>query len=63
MPVEPVTAAVEDFSRANGLPAASVYKLLDEGEIASVRIGRRRLVVLQSYREMIARRLDSAGGN
>jgi hypothetical protein len=50
-----IAAPVNDVSRISGLGVSSIWKLLHEGEIKSVAVGRRRLVVLSSYYDFIER--------
>jgi excisionase family DNA binding protein len=48
-----ITAPVEDFSRLTGLGVSTVWRMLNEGMLESIRIGRRRLIVLSSYYRLI----------
>jgi excisionase family DNA binding protein len=50
-----VTASIQDFIRISGLGNTTIYKLLNEGEIESVSVGRRRLIVIDSYHRYLAR--------
>jgi hypothetical protein len=52
-PAIPITASVKDFCDLSGLPRRSVYTLLKLGALRSIKIGKRRLIVLESYRELI----------
>jgi Bacterial RNA polymerase, alpha chain C terminal domain len=54
-----ITAPVKDLSRISGLGVSSIWKLLHEGQLKSVAVGRRRLVLLESYYDFIER--QSAG--
>ena len=55
--IEPVTVTVPVALRISGLGRTKFYQLLADGEIQSVRIGTRRLVVFASLR---ARLTDNA---
>ena len=50
-PPDPIFVSVKEAARILGLTTWTVYKLLDEQEIASQYQGRRRLVVFTSLRE------------
>ncbi len=47
--------SVPDFLRAAGIGRTKLYELLGTGQLASITIGRRRLIVVDSYRELIGR--------
>ncbi len=51
----PLTATVEQFKRLSGLGRMSIYKLIKTGDLRSVLICGRRLIVMESYRDLIAR--------
>lgn len=54
---------MHEVGDALGLNRAQAYKLLQAGEIESVRIGRRRLVPLESLRAYVERlRAEAAAG-
>jgi len=48
-----ITAPVEEFSRLTGLGVSPVWKMINEGVLESIRIGRRRLIVVASYDRLI----------
>jgi excisionase family DNA binding protein len=50
-----ITATVPEFLRLSGLGNTKTYELISKGELKSVRIGRRRLIILESYRDLIER--------
>ena len=52
-----ITAPVGEFCRLSGLGRTKVYELLGAGTLASITIGKRRLIVLDSYRKLIERQL------
>jgi hypothetical protein len=56
MDQSPITASVAEFCRLSGIGRSSAYQMIANGSIDSVTIGRRRLVILDSYRRLIARR-------
>ena len=54
---EIITATIPEFRRLSGISRSRIYELLDRGEIESVHIGARRLIIIDSYRRLIKRRL------
>jgi excisionase family DNA binding protein len=54
---EPITLRIADFCAASGLSRPTVYRMLGRGELESITIGTRRLIVMDSYRRLIARQL------
>jgi hypothetical protein len=52
-----ITAPIGEFCLISGLGRTKTYELLDSGELKSIKVGKRRLVVLDSYREMVQRKL------
>lgn len=51
--METVTCSVNDAAKAIGIGRVTLYKLIDQGKIESVRIGGRRLVKIDSIRRLI----------
>jgi excisionase family DNA binding protein len=51
-----ITATIPEFCRMTGIGRSSVYELISEGAIDSVTMGRRRLIVIESYRALVARK-------
>jgi excisionase family DNA binding protein len=51
----PITAGIVDFCRITGIGRSTAYKLLANGDLKSVKIGRRRLIIIDSYRRLIAK--------
>ena len=50
-----ITATIRDFSRISGLGRTSIYQLIDAGDLQSVKIGKRRLVIVASYLDLLKR--------
>jgi excisionase family DNA binding protein len=48
-----ITAPVDKFCGLSGLGKNTVYQMIGDGRLASIKIGRRRLVVVDSYRRLI----------
>jgi predicted DNA-binding transcriptional regulator AlpA len=55
-----ITATIPEFRRLSGISRSRIYELLDCGEIESVHIGARRLIVLASYKALIERQRAKA---
>jgi hypothetical protein len=50
-----ITAPVGEFCGISGLGRTKVYELIGDGSLDSITIGKRRLVVIDSYRRLIER--------
>jgi excisionase family DNA binding protein len=57
LPLPPATDAItapgDKFCGLSGLGKNTVYQMIGDGRLASIKIGRRRLVVVDSYRRLI----------
>ncbi|WP_374294514.1 helix-turn-helix domain-containing protein [Sphingomonas sp.] len=51
--MQPITCSVNDAARAIGIGRVTLYKLMTEGKIDSVLVGRRRLVKVESIRALV----------
>jgi excisionase family DNA binding protein len=60
-PQEVITATIPEFGRVSGLGRSKIYKLIDEGTLKSVKIGKRRLIFVPSYRQMVEEQLAGHG--
>jgi len=56
-PVEPIAVAIPEAARLAGIGRSTVYPAIMRGEIESAVIGRRRVVILASLREWVARQV------
>jgi excisionase family DNA binding protein len=54
-----ITAPVDKFCVLSGLGKNTIYQMIRDGRLTSIKIGRRRLIVLDSYRRLI--REEQAG--
>lgn len=54
-PSMPACLSVEDTALQLGIGRTSVYALIKEGKLGSVKLGRRRVVPLQAITEMLQR--------
>lgn len=55
IPTDQITAPVNEFARLSGLGISTVWGMVRRGELDSIAIGRRRLVVIESYHRLIER--------
>ena len=55
MNTDRITAPVGEFCRLAGIGRTLCYAMLADGRLASILIGKRRLVVLDSFRQLIER--------
>jgi len=58
----PLLLSVEAAANAAGVSRSVFYEKLLAGEVASVKIGRRRLVARKSLEEYVERLLEQAAG-
>jgi hypothetical protein len=56
------TAGVREFQKISDLSHASVYRLINSGDLKSIRIGRKRLILLDSWHQLIERRAAEERG-
>jgi hypothetical protein len=52
-----ITASIPDFCRLSGIRRSMTYVLLDEGKLKAVKVGKRRLIVLDSWRRLVEEQL------
>jgi hypothetical protein len=50
-----ITATIPRFREISGIGRSKIYEMLDAGELESVHVGTRRLIVVDSYRRLLAR--------
>jgi hypothetical protein len=55
-----ITAPISEFCRLSGIGRTRVYELIGDGSLDSITIGKRRLIVLDSYRRLIEQQRASA---
>jgi excisionase family DNA binding protein len=51
--VEPVATSVNDAAKALSLGRTSIYALIKQGRLETVKLGRRTLVTVQSIRSLV----------
>jgi predicted DNA-binding transcriptional regulator AlpA len=51
------TVSINDFVALSGLSRMSIWRLTQSGELRSFKSGKKRLIVLSSWNEYVARRL------
>ena len=50
------TTSITEAAKALGLGRTSIYALINEGRLESIKIGRRRLVKVESIRQLLEAR-------
>jgi len=50
-----ITAPIPEFCILSGLGRTKVYALIGTGELESIAVGKRRLIIIDSYRRLIER--------
>lgn len=58
VPSDIITCPVTEFCRLTGLGLTKTYELIGTGELESVTIGKRRLIVMDSWRAYVAAHLS-----
>jgi hypothetical protein len=58
-----ITSTVPHFLRQADIGLTKLYELINSGEIQSIKIGKRRLIVLESYRDFIKRQTQTKGAS
>ncbi len=52
--MDPLTITINDARKAIGVGRTTIYSLIANGQIETVKIGRRRLVRVESIRQLVA---------
>jgi hypothetical protein len=50
-----ITAPISEFCKLAGIGRSLVYEMIGDGRLDSILIGKRRLVVIESYRRLVER--------
>jgi hypothetical protein len=50
-----ITATIPRFRELSGIGRSKIYAMLDAGELESVHVGARRLIIVDSYRRLLTR--------
>jgi excisionase family DNA binding protein len=58
---DPVTVTVAAAMKYSGLGRTKLYELITKGEIESVCVGTRRLIVFASLKARLTRKIDEVG--
>lgn len=48
-----ITATIDQFCKISGLGRSKVYQMMGDGALETVQFGKRRLILLDSYRRLI----------
>jgi excisionase family DNA binding protein len=51
--MDPITTTIEGAKKATGLGTTTLYRLINEGKLETVKVGRRTLVRTQSLRVLL----------
>lgn len=54
--MEAITASINDTAKALGLGRTSIYALIREGRLETIKLGRRTLIKVESIRKLIERK-------
>jgi excisionase family DNA binding protein len=52
---ERITAPIGEFCKLAGIGRSLVYEMIGDGRLESITIGKRRLIILDSYRRLVER--------
>jgi excisionase family DNA binding protein len=55
IPEHLITATIGNFCALSNIGRSKVYELLDAGDLQSIKIGKRRLILIDSYHRLIER--------
>lgn len=51
--MDPITTTIEDTKKATGLSRSTIYNLIGDGKLETVKVGRRTLVKTRSIRVLL----------
>ena len=60
LPDDIITATIPEFCRVSGNGRSKTYELLAEGRLQSIKIGKRCLIVINGYRQLVSDLLAEA---
>jgi len=53
--IDCITAPISEFCKIAGIGRSLVYEMIGDGRLDSILIGKRRLIVIDSYRRLVER--------
>jgi hypothetical protein len=56
-----ISALIGEFCVLSGLGRTVVYEMIGDGQLESIKIGKRRLILIDSYRKLVAEKRQTAG--
>jgi hypothetical protein len=56
---EPITVTINDFRSLSGLGRTTIHKMMNDGRLDYVKIGRRTLIVMESFRRLMSSQLTA----
>jgi hypothetical protein len=54
-----VTATIPKFKEISGLGTTKIYELINDGPLKSITIGKRRLIVMDSYHRLVEQQIGT----
>lgn len=60
-PSERITYGVEDACQQLAIPRTALYQLISNGEIQSIKVGKRRLITRRALEQFVARKEKEQG--
>jgi hypothetical protein len=58
-----ITCTVPQFRQVSGLGESTTWELISQGKLQTIAVGRRRLIILDSYRRLIREQLAAGPGD
>jgi hypothetical protein len=58
-PLDIISAPVKEFARISGLGESTIWAMVRDGRLKTFTVGRRRLVLVDSYRKLIEQQRDA----
>ena len=56
-----ISAPIGEFCVLSGLGRTVVYEMITDGRLESIKIGKRRLILIDSYRKLVAEKRQAVG--
>jgi hypothetical protein len=54
-----ITAPPREFMRISGLGETTTYEMINDGRLESIKVGKRRLIVIDSYYRLIKQQVKT----
>ena len=56
--IEPISVSINEASAMIGIGRVTIYKLINEGELPSLKVGDRRLILVKEIRKFLDRKAE-----